>query len=312
MRPHSPCLSTIAFAVALLLLGGCDKGAPGPTEAAPVAPSATASAPVTQVDVASSWKNDVITISAHKDSAGRRGAILQLLAASQLPATEKSFTHEAMQGVNVTSEVSGAAQQPLLLLGAHYDQVGEGSGVTDNAAGSAVVLELARRFHGKPLQNHRVAAAFWDLEEKGLLGATAYVVEGGEKPALYVNFDVFGWGDTLWLMSPDAAQPLVAASDSAARAAGIRFSSGDKYPPTDHLAFLKADWPAVSYSLLGQDEIAQIVRMFSGERDLPPPRVLKVIHSADDTLEQVEPPQAAKGIDAVEAALRSWDAGHGH
>jgi aminopeptidase S len=173
-----------------------------------------------------------------------------------------------------------------------------------------VVLALARRFRQQPLQHHRVAAAFWDLEENGLLGANAYVTEGGERPALYVNFDVFGWGDTVWMMTPEPEHPLVAPSARATASRSLRLSSGDRYPPTDHLAFLRAGWPAVSYSLAGHDEIEQILQVFSGETPATMPKVMQVIHSEHDTTEQVDAAAVEAAIDAIEAALREWDAAH--
>lgn len=257
------------------------------------------------------WYDDVMAISAHAGSDPRRGALASRLAASGLAPDEIAFTARDLQGRNLLATVSGDASAPLLLVGAHYDQVETGDGVTDNASGSAVVLALARRFQQQPLRHHRVAVAFWDLEEKGLLGANAYVTEGGERPALYVNFDVFGWGDTLWMMAPDATHPLVLASDKAAQAHGILLSAGDKYPPTDHLAFLKGGWPAVSYSLVGRDEITPILQMFSGGKPTHMPKVMEVIHTPDDTLSQVDAAAVETAIDAVEAALRAWDAGHG-
>lgn len=105
--------------------------------------------------------------------------------------------------------MAGGPESPLLLLGAHADRVDVGEGAVDNASGVAAVLALAERFRERPLQGHRVAVAFWDLEERGLLGARDYVANGGEQPALYVNFDVFGWGDTLWVMAPELSDPLV-------------------------------------------------------------------------------------------------------
>src|SRR5690606_15687772 len=109
------------------------------------------------------------------------------------------------------------------------------------------------------------------------------------------------------MMAPDASHPLVAASAAATEANGIRLSSGDKYPPTDHLAFLKAGWPAVSYSLVGADEIGPILQVFSGGKPATMPKVMAVIHSENDTLEQIDGVAAETGIDAVEAALRAWD-----
>ena len=267
--------------------------------------------PVHGANAPTSWLADVTAISAHADSTARRASIRSLLSDAGLAASETSFTANELQGTNLLAPVSGNAVQPLLLLGAHLDQVSVGDGVTDNASGSSVVLALARRFREEPLQHHRVSVAFWDLEEKGLLGANAYVTDGGEKPALYVNFDVFGWGDTLWMMTPDPAHPLVATSQSATHGVGIGLSSGDKYPPTDHLPFLKAGWPAVSYSLVGKDEIAPILEVFGGGKPAAMPKVMTVIHSARDTLAEINADQVETGIDAVEAALREWDAKHG-
>lgn len=254
------------------------------------------------------WIDDATAISAHATSDARRAAIRARLSEAGLDAADMRFTAKELHGTNLLAPVSGDAGQPLLLLGAHLDQVDVGSGATDNASGSGVVLALARRFQQRPLAHHRVAVAFWDLEEKGLLGAHAYVAEGRERPALYVNFDVFGWGDTLWMMSPDAGHPLVAATRDATQRAGIQLSAGDTYPPTDHLAFLQAKWPAVSYSLVGQAEIAPILQMFSGDKPASVPKVMQVIHSPNDTLDQLVPGEVETGIDAVEAALRAWDA----
>ena len=52
---------------------------------------------------------------------------------------------------NNLAEVGGAADSPLLLLGAHSDQVAKGEGATDNASGSATVLALAQRLKARPL-----------------------------------------------------------------------------------------------------------------------------------------------------------------
>src|SRR5215510_13382797 len=62
-----------------------------------------------------------------------------------------------------------------ILIGAHYD--GQGTGMpsaSDNAAGVAVVLELARELKGRDLPLSLVAVAF-DDEEQGLNGSRYYV-----------------------------------------------------------------------------------------------------------------------------------------
>lgn len=256
---------------------------------------------------AKAWQADVAAVSACADNALRRAAVQRRLRAIGLDARELPFEANGLSGVNVVASVAGRADAPVLLIGAHYDRVDLGQGATDNASGTAAVLALAERFRRAPLRHHRVVVAFWDLEERGLLGSSAYVA-AGDRPALYVNFDVFGWGDTLWMMTPTPDGPLVAASRDAARSKDLRFRDGAQYPPTDHLAFLEAGWPAVSYSLVGNEEIPLILQAFSGQRPATMPKVLRVIHQAEDTLAHVDPPAAVRGLEAVEAAIRAWDA----
>lgn len=268
----------------------------------------TVAAPAPSSPAATQWMVDVGAIADADAVEGRRVAIQQRLDVLGIAWRSSPFETAKEKGVNILADVAGAADAPLLLIGAHSDQVREGQGATDNASGSATVLALAQRLKERPLVNHRVAVAFWDFEEKGLLGAKAYVAGGGTKPALYVNFDVFGWGDTIWMMTADAASPLVQASEAAVASAGLKLSAGEQYPPTDHLPFIRAGWPAVSYSLVGGDEIPLILEAYAGKKLKTVPKVMRVIHTRNDTLAQVDPNAAARGVDAVEDALRRWDA----
>lgn len=256
----------------------------------------------------SGWYVDVRDMADAGDNAGRRAYLRKRLENAGMTVDVQPFVSGSREGENLIADVGGPAAAPLLLIGAHSDRVDAGRGATDNASGSATALALAERFKRRPLAHHRLKVAFWDLEERRLLGAKAYVAQDRERPALYVNFDVFGWGDTLWMMSRDAAHPLVAASRGAAEALRISISVGDRYPPSDHLAFLKADWPAVSYSLVGESEVAGILQAYAGHKPADAPKVMTVIHSDRDTIEQVDEVAVAKGIDAVEAAIRVWDA----
>jgi len=285
-----PALLALAFAVASPLPAG-GRQDPGTSAAA-------------------DWNSTASAVIAAGNSPARLEAVREQLQAAGFGVTRLPFTSGDHDGVNLVAEVAGDPGAPLLLIGAHADRVEVGEGAVDNASGVAVVLALAERLRERPLQGHRVAVAFWDLEERGLLGARDYVASGAERPALYVNFDVFGWGDTLWMTAPDLSLPLVAASAAAAGSAGTGFSAtAEHYPPTDHLAFLRAGWPAVSYSLLDADEIHAMEAMMQGNRPDAPPRVMQVIHTAQDTWEQLDPAAVVRGIDAVEAALRAWDAG---
>lgn len=293
MRPSHRIAPCLVFA----LLTSCA----GTPPAKPIDPAALSVA-------ARAWQGDVMAISSAGNNSSRGAAIRQRLDGMQLTWHEQPFEMDEENGRNLLARVSGPPDAPLLLLGAHYDKVDIGDGATDNASGSAVVLALAERFRQRPLARHRVAVAFWDLEERGLLGSRAYIAQDSERPALYVNFDVFGWGDTLWMMTPDPSSAIAASTRAAADTAQLAFAPGEQYPPTDHRAFLKAGWPAVSYSLVGADEIDGILAMYGGKRPRQTPKVMKVIHSDGDTLDAVDAEAVARGVDVVEAALRRWDA----
>lgn len=255
------------------------------------------------------WERQVTAISKGADSAARAAAISEQLDALGIAWHAESFTREGKRGNNLVANLDGNTDAPLLLIGAHYDRVATGHGATDNASGVSTALALAAALHAQPLATHRVQVVFWDLEEEGLLGAHAWVATPGrERPALYVNFDVFGWGDTLWMMTPRADEPLAAIMARQSNAASLGFNAGEKYPPTDHLAFLAVDWPAVSFSLVGAEEVDSILAVFSGAKPDPAPKVMQVIHSAADTVDALVPGDIPLALKVLEAGLREWDA----
>ncbi|WP_299346907.1 M28 family metallopeptidase [uncultured Pseudoxanthomonas sp.] len=274
------------------------------------------SVPAWADDVSDRWLQQVEAVSARSDTAARGDAIGQRLTALGIEWKREAFEQDGQSGQNLVADLGGPGKAPLLLIGAHYDKVDVGHGATDNASGVAAVLELAQALKAKPLAHHRVRVVFWDLEEKGLLGSRAWVATPGrEKPALYVNFDVFGWGDTLWMMQPasDSGDSLlVAALRASSKHEKLGFQPGDKYPPTDHLAFLKAGWPAVSFSLVGGDEIDPILAVFGGGKPAQMPKVMQVIHSARDTAAELDSGRVDDALRVVEHGLRAWDAAPAH
>ena len=64
----------------------------------------------------------------------------------------------------------------------------------------------------------------------------------------------------------------------------------------------------MSFSLVGGGEIAPILQAFSGASPARVPKVMEVIHSERDTLREIDAADVETGIDAVEAAIRAWDA----
>ena len=65
-----------------------------------------------------------------------------------------------------------------MLIGAHFDSWHGGTGATDNAAGSAAMMEVLRILKATGLKPRRtVRIGLWGAEENGLLGSQAYVRE---------------------------------------------------------------------------------------------------------------------------------------
>jgi Peptidase family M28 len=74
---------------------------------------------------------------------------------------------------NVVAQV-GEGSGPIVLLAAHYDSVPTGPGIADDAAGVAVLLEVARALLARGQTASPVVFLFTDGEEAGLIGAQLF------------------------------------------------------------------------------------------------------------------------------------------
>ena len=257
-------------------------------------------------DNRASWHADALSVAAGSDSAGRADAIVGRLEVLGLAVQRQPFTSPAGPGVNLIAALPDVRDLPVLMIGAHYDRVALGQGAVDNASGCATVLALGAAFLRQPLAHHRVVLAFWDQEELGLLGSKAYVA-GHAAPALYLNFDVFGYGDTIWGMVPTSDARFGEALGDAGEAGKVATSIGLAYPPSDHLAFLEGKRRAVSLSLVGGAEIPHILEAFAGRRPTVMPRVMELIHTAHDLPSELDPIAVARALPVVVEGVRRWD-----
>lgn len=254
--------------------------------------------------------NQVTAIAAGADTKARGTAIKTRLDALGIKYRVEPFVHEDRQGENIVAELPPPVRaQKQLMLGAHYDRVSDGRGAVDNASGSAAVLELLAALKDKPLKNYSVVAAFFDLEEIGLRGSANYIKasEGRSLPAVFVNFDVFGYGDTLWAMTPDEKSLSAAAVKTASASAKFPLQIGAQYPPSDHLSFIRAKVETLSFSLIDGKEIPSILKVFNHEMPEQMPRVLTIIHSANDTPDKIDGAAVARALPVVEQAIRLMD-----
>lgn len=82
-----------------------------------------------------------------------------------------------------------------LLVMAHYDSVPTGPGAGDDAAGVAVVIELARLLKSLPERHHHVMFLVTDGEEFGLLGADRFLQEHPEAATVDLCINLEGRGN---------------------------------------------------------------------------------------------------------------------
>ena len=112
--------------------------------------------------------------------------------------------HQKLSMRNVLGMIPGKNTKEYVIVGAHFDHLGidpalDGdqiyNGADDNASGVSAVLQIARAFLASGQQPERnVIFAFWDGEEKGLLGSKDFVQTCPFLSQIkrYLNFDMIG------------------------------------------------------------------------------------------------------------------------
>ncbi|HEY9629197.1 MAG TPA: M28 family peptidase [Coleofasciculaceae cyanobacterium] len=132
-----------------------------------------------QVNAQRLWA-DVATLAVRRfeesDRQQARDYITQELQKAGWTPRLQPFTAQGFSGINIWAERSGTQPQlGAILLGAHYDTVADSPGADDNATAVAIALETARLLSQSPATPRSLQLAFFDLEEAGLIGSTAYV-----------------------------------------------------------------------------------------------------------------------------------------
>ena len=91
----------------------------------------------------------------------------------------KNTFYDDPTSFNVVGEIAGTDKaDEVVMLGAHFDSWHSGTGATDNAAGSAVMMEAMRILKQSGLTLRRtVRIGLWGGEEQGLIGSRQYVTD---------------------------------------------------------------------------------------------------------------------------------------
>lgn len=128
-------------------------------------------------------------------AAASRDLVAETLKDAGLKVTREPFvSSNGFAGENLFAEIPGTSDD-VVLLGAHLDSVTMGPGLNDNASGVGTLVETALiEAQRDSARSATVRFAFWDAEEIGILGSSAYVeqlpAEEKEGITAYVNYDM--------------------------------------------------------------------------------------------------------------------------
>jgi len=172
------------------------------------------------------------------------------------------FYDENLDSFNIVAELPGTDKgDQVVMLGGHFDSWDSGTGATDNAAGSAVMMEAMRILKLSGLKMRRtVRLALWTGEEEGLLGSRAYVKEHfGDRQSMelkpdhakvsaYFNVDN-GTGKIrgVYLQGNEAVRPIFEKWMEPFKSMGMTTLSIRGTGGTDHLAFDEVGLPGFQF-----------------------------------------------------------------
>ncbi|MEZ4382152.1 MAG: M28 family peptidase [Nannocystaceae bacterium] len=185
---------------------------------------------------------------------------------------------------NLLADAPGAADDGVIVVGAHLDSVPAGPGINDNGSGTAAVLELAVQAGQCTLQQP-VRFAFWGAEELGLIGSASYVRglsdEGLAALALYLNLDMIaspnfgrflydGDGSTYGDAGPPGSAAIEAALASYYAERGLPTLEVPFDGRSDYGPFIALGVPAGGI-FTGAETVktAEIAAIFGGAADAP-------------------------------------------
>ena len=174
---------------------------------------------------------------------GDRGKFLLEYTSNQLRSVtlKVDTVRRQVTGRNLIARQANSTQ-PKMIIGGHYDSVSGSPGANDNASGTAVVLNLARRLAEAP-QADRVWFVAFDGEEDGLHGSRAFVDRADtqflSQLSGMINFDMVGINNELKVSGTSSLIELVENSSlSETKAVG----------GSDHIPFANVKVPVLFFT----------------------------------------------------------------
>jgi len=171
------------------------------------------------------------------------------------------FTEETQpNSFNIVGEIPGTDKaDEIVLIGAHFDSWHAATGATDNASGSAAMMEALRILKTAGLAPRRtIRLGLWAGEEMGYLGSETYARDhlgslASPKPELaklaaYFNLDN-GTGKIrgVWMQNNAAVRPIFLAWAVPLKDLGVEILSPRRVTQTDHVSFDRLGIPAFQF-----------------------------------------------------------------
>lgn len=190
----------------------------------------------------------------------------------------------AARSGNVVADIPGTDRaEEIVLLGAHLDSWDLGTGAIDDGAGVAIVTAAAKLAGAVKPPRRTIRVVLFGAEEVGLVGARAYLKAHEGEIARHVLVSEADFGaDSVWRMDSGvgrAALPFAAAVHHLLRPLGIGRGGNDSLGGSDVSVLARAGVPAIG---LRQNGL----------------RYFDLHHTADDTLDKIDPRQLAQNVAA--------------
>lgn len=186
--------------------------------------------------------------------------------AAEIQVTLAELRRSAENVIAVLPGSDPALREQNVVIGAHYDHLGFGHygardiraagtihpGADDNASGTAVLLELGRRFAQLPVKPARtIIFVAFSAEELGLFGSRHFVARANSMTATkaMINLDMVGRlrDNRITVFGARSGQNLSHIVAAAARRLGLEVTESDNVGRSDHLSFYAKQIPVLHF-----------------------------------------------------------------
>jgi len=193
---------------------------------------------------------------------------------------DNKFYDTDLNSFNIVAELPGTDKaDEVVMIGAHFDSWHTGTGATDNAAGSAIMMEAMRILKTTGVKLRRtVRIGLWGGEEQGLLGSKEYIKAHYGDPATmqlkpehakfagYFNVDNgTGLIRGVYLQGNEAVAPIFSAWMEPFKNLGMNTLTIRNTGGTDHLSYDAVGLPGFQFI---QDDVEYNSRTHHSNMDV--------------------------------------------